>query len=168
MKRLIMVLKCWFLPVIEWKTLLEKEKIVATSIFSFSKDFFSGLWKMKGLYGKMIKPWPEHGPWLLLLLLFFLEFSQQFWVLWCCRRGLLGTLLLSLSQTTNFRRFLTERVCRRQFQAYWKWQKALQTGIKHCGKRRNCSWRAISPFPSVFSKDLYCRHVKTRACLGKG
>ena len=22
-------------------------------------------------------------------------------------------------------------------------------------------------FPAVFSKDLYCRHVKTRACLGK-
>ena len=36
------------------------------------------------------------------------------------------------------------------------------------GKRRNCSLRAISPFPSVFSKDMYCRHVKTRACLGKG
>ena len=28
--------------------------------------------------------------------------------------------------------------------------------------------RAISPFPLIFSKDLYCRHVKTRACLGKG
>ena len=28
--------------------------------------------------------------------------------------------------------------------------------------------RAISPFPTVFSKGLYCRHVKTRACLGKG
>ena len=28
--------------------------------------------------------------------------------------------------------------------------------------------QAISPFPTVFSKDLYCRHVKTRACLGKG
>ena len=26
----------------------------------------------------------------------------------------------------------------------------------------------ISPFPTVFSKDLYCRHVKTKACLGKG
>ena len=25
---------------------------------------------------------------------------------------------------------------------------------------------AISPFPTVFSKDLYCRHVKTRVCLG--
>ena len=75
---------------------------------------------------------------------------------------------LTLSQTTNFRLFQIERVCRRQFQDYWKWQKALQTGRKHCGKRRNCSLRAISPFPTVFSKDLYCRHVKTRACLGKG
>ena len=28
--------------------------------------------------------------------------------------------------------------------------------------------QAISPFPAMFSKDLYCRHVKTRACLGKG
>ena len=37
---------------------------------------------------------------------------------------------------------------------------------KHCGRRRNCSLRAISPFSAVFSKDLYCRHVKTRACLG--
>ena len=33
-------------------------------------------------------------------------------------------------------------------------------GRKHDGKRRNCSLRAISPFPTVFSKDLYCRHVK--------
>ena len=39
--------------------------------------------------------------------------------------------------------------------------------IENTGKRRNCSLRAISPFPTVFSKDLYCRHVKTRACLGK-
>ena len=45
----------------------------------------------------------------------------------------------------------------------------MKTGRKHCGKRRNCSLRAISPFPTVFSKGLYRRHVKTRACLfGKG
>ena len=25
----------------------------------------------------------------------------------------------------------------------------------------------ISPFPTVFSKDLYCRNAKTRVCLGK-
>ena len=38
-------------------------------------------------------------------------------------------------------------------------------GSKHCRKRRNCSLQAISSFPTVFSKDLYSRHVKTRACL---
>ena len=41
-------------------------------------------------------------------------------------------------------------------------------GRKHSGKRRNRLLQAISPFPTVFSKDLYCRHVKIRACLGKG
>ena len=50
----------------------------------------------------------------------------------------------------------------------WKWQKAIQTDRKHWEKRRNCSLWAISPFLAVFSKDLYCRHVKTRACLGNG
>ena len=31
----------------------------------------------------------------------------------------------------------------------------------------NCLLQVVSPFPRVFSKDLYCR-LKTRACLGKG
>ena len=65
---------------------------------------------------------------------------------------------LALSQTTNFRPFQTKKVFIRQFQIWLKWQILFQTGRKHCGKRRNCS----------FSKDLYCRHIKTRACLGKG
>ena len=47
---------------------------------------------------------------------------------------------------------------------------------KHCGKRRNCLLRAIFPvpteqafssFPIVFLKDLCCRQIKTRACLGR-
>ena len=74
---------------------------------------------------------------------------------------------LTLSQTTYFRLFQTERVCRRQFQIQWKWQKSLQMGRKQCEERRNCSLRAISPFPTAFSKDLSCRHLKTSACLGK-
>ena len=41
-------------------------------------------------------------------------------------------------------------------------------GRKQCGKKRNCSLRAISPFPVVFSKDLYCRHVKNQGLFGKG
>ena len=76
--------------------------------------------------------------------------------------------ILTLSQTTNFRLFQTQRVCRRQIQIWWKWQKVRQTDRKHGGKMRNCSLRAISLFPTVFSKGLFCRHVKTRACLGKG
>ena len=46
---------------------------------------------------------------------------------------------LTLSQTTDFKLFQTERGCRQQFQIRRKWQKVLQTGRKHCGKRRNCS-----------------------------
>ena len=36
------------------------------------------------------------------------------------------------------------------------------------GKGEIAHLRAISPFPTVFSKSLYGRHLKTRACLGKG
>ena len=74
---------------------------------------------------------------------------------------------LNLSQATDFRLFETERVCRWQVQS-WKLQKVLQKGRKLCGKRRNCSLWAISLFPTVFSEDFYCRHIKTRACLGNG
>ena len=68
-------------------------------------------------------------------------------------------------QTTNFRLFQTERVCRRQFEIWQKWQKVIQRGRKHCGKRRNCSLRAISPFPTVFSKGLFPRGVKRCHCV---
>ena len=43
-----------------------------------------------------------------------------------------------------------------------------QMGREHGGKRKKCSLRTISPFSTVFSKDLYCRHVKSSGCLGKG
>ena len=55
--------------------------------------------------------------------------------------------------------FQTERVCRPQFQLWQKWQKVIQMDRKRCGKRRNCSLRAISPFPTVFSKGLFPRGV---------
>ena len=71
-------------------------------------------------------------------------------------------------QTTNFRLFQTERVCRRQFQIGGKWKKVIQTGRKHCGKRRNCSLRAISPFPTVFSKGVFPRGVRRCHCVGMG
>ena len=48
-----------------------------------------------------------------------------------------------------------------------KLQKVLQTGRKQCGKRRNCSLRAISPFPSVF-KRLVLQTRKKQGLFGKG
>ena len=68
--------------------------------------------------------------------------------------------ILSLSQTTNFRLLQTQRVWRWQFQTWWKWQKVLKTGRRHCKKSRKCSLWAISPFSALFSKDMYCRHVR--------
>ena len=39
---------------------------------------------------------------------------------------------------------------------------------KHCGKRRNCLLRTISPFPTVFLKGGFPRGVKTCHCVGMG
>ena len=41
-------------------------------------------------------------------------------------------------------------------------------GRKDCGKMKNCLLLAISPFHTVFSKYLYCRHVKNKGLFGKG
>ena len=73
--------------------------------------------------------------------------------------------MFTLCQKTNCRLYQSQTVCRRQFQIRWKWRKVLLKVRKHCGKRRSCLYRAISPFLTVLSKDLYSRHVKTRACL---
>ena len=67
-------------------------------------------------------------------------------------------------QMTNFRLFQTERVWRRQFQVRRKWKKVIQTGRKHCGKRRNCSLRAISPFPTVFKRLVSQGRQKVSLC----
>ena len=50
---------------------------------------------------------------------------------------------LTLSQMTNFRLFQTERVCRWQFQIWWKLQNVFQMSRKHSGKKRNCKLQAI-------------------------
>ena len=77
----------------------------------------------------------------------------------------LGWRALTLAWTTNFRLFHTKSLLTTILNRWKKW-KYFQEGWKRCGKRRNCSLRAISPFHTAFSKDLYCRHVKTMACLG--
>ena len=44
-------------------------------------------------------------------------------------------------------------------------RKFAQMDRKYCWKRRNCSLRATSPFPTVFSRDLNCRHIRTGVVL---
>ena len=63
--------------------------------------------------------------------------------------------VLTHYQATNFRLFETERVRRPQLQIWRIWQKVTQMDRKHCGKRRNCFLRAISPFPTVFQKACF-------------
>ena len=36
------------------------------------------------------------------------------------------------------------------------------------GKGEIAHYEQFLLFPQFFSKDMYCSHVKTRACLGKG
>ena len=93
----------------------------------------------------------------------FLLFSQCF-----LQNAVLCVNGLTHYQTTNFRLFRTKKVCRRQFHIWRKWQKVIQMGRKHCGKRRNCLLRAISPFPTVFSKGLFPKGVKRCRRVGMG
>ena len=84
---------------------------------------------------------------------------------WHCTYPCFHGVLLTLSQTTNFGPFHTERVCRWHFQIWLKWQKVFRTGRKHCVKRRNCLVWAISPF--VF-KRLVLQTYKNQGLLWKG
>ena len=52
-------------------------------------------------------------------------------------------------QTTTEMLLLTHAHTMTPFDASGK-----QAYLKHCGKRRNCAKRAISPFPTVFSTRL--------------
>ena len=62
-------------------------------------------------------------------------------------------------QTTNFILFQLKEFADDNFKFDENGRK-LSKWVKHCGKRRNCSLRAISPFPTVFSKGLFPRGVK--------
>ena len=139
------------------KTLWKKEELVVTSNFSFS--FSCSVFYPSGeflQFSSNLKMSPANSC--------SLENSK-----FPFGKGLTSFIntILTHYQTTNFRLFQTERVCRRQFQIWQKWKKIIQTGRKHCGKRRNCLLRAISPFPTVFSKGLFPRGIKRCHCVGR-
>ena len=55
-----------------------------------------------------------------------------------------------------------DSICRRQFKLDSKIEICFGKGRKYCGKRRKCWLPAFSPFPTMFSKALFYRMVKTR------
>ena len=87
--------------------------------------------------------------------------------LWICQVNIPMTLLLTLSQTTILHSSKLKEFADDNFYFDENCRK-FSKQVENTGKSRNCSLRVISPSPTVFSKDLYCRHVKTRACLVKG
>ena len=74
----------------------------------------------------------------------------------------------TLSRTTNLRPYSTKLkdFADDNFNFYENGRKFSKQVENAIGKGRNLLG-AISPVPTVFSKDLYRRQVKTRACLGK-
>ena len=71
--------------------------------------------------------------------------------------------MLTLFQTTNFRLFQTGKSLQTTIFGFMKMGGKFSQWVENTvGKGE------IAPFPTEFSKDLYCRHIKTRACLGKG
>ena len=74
---------------------------------------------------------------------------------------------LILSQTTNFRLNLKAFAFDNFEFKKKKWPLVLHKGREHCGEWRNCSLQVISPFPTVFSKELHWRYIKIRAFVIK-
>ena len=67
----------------------------------------------------------------------------------------------------NFRPFQIERVCRQQFkfnENSGKFSKRVENAV---GKGEIAHYEQYLLF-SVLPKDLSSRHIKTRACMGKG
>ena len=63
-----------------------------------------------------------------------------------------AALILTLSQTTNFRRFQTERVCRRQFQIYENGRKFSKWVENTLGKGEIAHYEQFLLFSQCFQK----------------
>ena len=75
--------------------------------------------------------------------------------------------ILTLSQMTNFRVFETERVCRQQFQSWWKWQKVFQRCRKHKEKENLLVLSNFCFSHSVFKRIVLQTH-ENQGLYGKG
>ena len=75
---------------------------------------------------------------------------------------------LTLSQTTNFRLYQTERVCRKQFQVPSKWQKVPQIGRKTVREKEKLLVTSNFSFSHSVLKRLFLQTRKNQGLFGKG
>ena len=75
---------------------------------------------------------------------------------------------LTFSKTVNFRLFQTERVWRRQFQIWWKWQRVFQMFRKHWGKKEKLLIMSNFCFSHSVFKRLVLQTRKNQGLFGKG
>ena len=132
------------------KTILEKEKILLSSIFSFSLIVY---YSIKNKFTKQLKHFYNRLVHVFSINRFFA--LRQTFRLNVYETKLIDTSKLKELADDNFKfdkdgRFFS------------------QSDRKHCGNWRKCLLRETSPFSMLFSKDLYCRHIKIKASLGKG
>ena len=73
---------------------------------------------------------------------------------------------LTFSKTTDFRPFQIKEFAQDNFQFGDNGRKFSKWVENTVEKREIAHYEQFLLFP-VFSNDLYCRHLKTRACLGK-
>ena len=71
----------------------------------------------------------------------------------------------TLAQMTNIRLFQAQRVCRQQFQTWWKGKKILLQVENTMGQGEIDHNKQFLLFPQCFQKTF---GKKNRACLGKG
>ena len=113
------------------------------------------------------------------LITYFLHLSGSFWPfqkhvkpVWAtfliCIYSLFGQgLTLPVCKTTTSNSSKMKELADDNFKFDENGRKVLQTGRKHCGKRRNCSLQAISPFSTVFN-SVILETRKNQGLFGKG
>ena len=75
--------------------------------------------------------------------------------------------IITLYKMINFRLF--SKSLQTTISRFMKMAKSFPKKVENTGgKEEIICYKVISPFPAVFSKDLYGRHVKTRVLYEKG
>ena len=102
----------------------------------------------------------------------FLLYQRQklsFLLYLICRLQMLSILSgPKFCRVENFRLFQTQRLCRRQFQIWWKWRKVIQKVRKHCGGKEKLLFMSNFSFSYSVFKRLVLQTRKRKVCLGKG